>query len=153
MKSPTPNRRHFLRAASIVTAGATLPVSVKASNTSGLNVVKNIDLGVKPVLHSNGAVTITTAIATYATFDAQQNDGTFGTAIVKLTGCMAHRSANESRDLVSGQIDTESLAPCETFEVENSTWAENVPEVKHFIFTFLGADSLLSGGVSLRVFS
>jgi hypothetical protein len=101
---------------------------------------------------------------TFVTFNATKHDenGVFqgaGMAVIALHGCMSCKfRGGGGEEIVDHPIVLDSLDFCETYEVLGSSWASNwqaafgnvEPNLRHFIFTFMGANPLSSGAVNFE---
>lgn len=127
-------RRRFLRDASIVAAVSSVGFATEVALADGDEVViKVLDLGVKPLLSSNGAVVHPGSNATFATFATEG-----GTALMEFTRCAALKFRSPGDELTAAHaLDLDSLPPCDTYEIVNSPWAGD-SSLRHFVVTFFG---------------
>ena len=162
MNENNTSRRAFLKNASALTAAASiasLPAEVHARKKSKVDRVRQIDLGARPVIASCGGVLIKTSRLMFLTFDAEKHgEGgvEYGTAMVQLKECLEYKFRGGVLDsLQDHSVAVDQLDACETFEIKNSTWVRRLDPPKrkrksryrHLVFTFLGANDLLTGAV------
>jgi hypothetical protein len=118
-------------------ASATLVGDAAFADEDGMT-IEILDLDVKPLIASHGAVVIPGSNATFATFATNG-----GTALIEFTRCAVFKFRSSGDDAnAAHSLDLDSLAPCETYEVANSPWAVKQSvgktDFRHFVITFLG---------------
>lgn len=123
---------------------AATPAGAEGNSQGGTDQPRRIELGVKPSLAAAGAVILPRSRSLFAAFPAMGERGD-ETAVVDFSNCIAWRSrAIGDEEFAPHPVISDALAPCEIYEVENSSWAAvhqepRQPSPRHFIITFDGA--------------